>query len=525
MKSAFSICITVIAVLVVLAIPGGLAARGLKSQHHHYKLIDMGTFGGPVSSIGQGPPSSQLNRHGLTVGWSATSTSTSSTSNPLVCGGVDGVVPYETVTFQWANGTLTNLGALPGGSNCSEPFWVNDRGEIVGTSENGLVDPLANVNQTRAVLWQDGQIMDLGSFGGYQNAAQSINNRGQISGFSLNTTPDPYSLNEFFFFGSSNGTQTRAFIWQNGQMQDLGTLGTGNDAAAFGINEHGQIVGYGYTSAVPNPVTGLPPIDPFFWENGQITDIGGFGGAFGLPSFLNNRGQVIGVSSIASNPAACFTEQDPDCHPFLWNQPKLIDLKTSTIGGAPIIANEISDAGEIIGAADFSSNGGSSFDAYLWRNGVATDLGALRGDCFSLAASMNSSGQIAGNSFTCPDGVFHHAFLWEHGTIVDLNTLIPANSALQLVASVAINDRGEIAGNGVPSGIDPANVMTQGHAFLLIPCDEYHRGVEGCDYSMVDTTAAAQSAAPRYVPSETQRPPQSRWTPRYQLPGYHQLAR
>jgi len=60
---------------------------------------------------------------------------------------------------------------------------------------------------------------------------------------------------------------------------------------------------------------------------------------------------------------------------------------------------------EIIGAADFSSHDGSSFDAYLWKHGMATDLGALEGDCFSLAASMNSSGQIAGNSFTCPDGV------------------------------------------------------------------------------------------------------------------------
>ena len=49
--------------------------------------------------------------------------------------------------------------------------------------------------------------------------------------------------------------------------------------------------------------------------------------------------------------------------------------------------------------------------------------------------------------------------------MVDLNTLIPPGSATTLTEATLINDRGEIAGNGVLADGDQ-------HAFLLIPCDE-----------------------------------------------------
>jgi len=458
--------------LAALILPVALAA-----QQVQYQVIDMGTLGGPVSASGQGLALSQHGAHanwrGVTIGWSATSNSTSSTSNPIVCGGVDGVVPYITVSFEWYNGVFTDLGALPGGNNCSEPFWLNDKGEIVGTSENGKVDPYPNKNQTRAVVWKDGQIRDLGSFGGYQNAAQAINNHDQVAGFSLNTTPDPYSINEVLFLGAPTGTQTRAFLWEKGTMKDLGTLG-GDDAGALLINKNGQIAGESYTSTIPDPVTGFPPIDPFLWEGDTMTDIGTFGGAIGFPTFLNNNGQVIGVSSPASDPGACFSETDRNCHPFLWDQTNgMIDLNTTTTGGKPLNAYVINDSGEIIGQADFSGNGGTGGEGYLWKNGVATNLGRLQGDCFSGATFINSLGQIVGNSFTCKGQTLpHHPFLWENGTMTDLNTLIPANGPLELVVATSINDRGEISGNGVPPGVDPKDVATKGHAFLMIPCDE-----------------------------------------------------
>jgi probable HAF family extracellular repeat protein len=141
-----------------------------------------------------------------------------------------------------------------------------------------------------------------------------------------------------------------------------------------------------------------------------------------------------------------------------------------------------------------------------------TDLGTLGNDPCGRAFSINLSGQVVGATDPC-NGEFTHAFLWENGgPIIDLNTLVLHGSGLMVRDGDYINDRGEIAGRGVlPNG--------DVHAVLLIPCDEQHHGIEGCDYSLVDATAATQSPAPRYLPSETQRTPQSRRTNRYHIPG------
>jgi probable HAF family extracellular repeat protein len=485
-----------------LAVPAHLAGQGQqlseRKEHHHYKLIDMGTFGGPMSSL------PTLNQRSTVVGWSATSAPITSVSNPFNCGGVDGSIPFVTVAFKLEDGVVSNLGALPGAGNCSIAVWVNDKGEAVGTSEDGRVDPYAGVNGQRAVLWKDGQIHDLGSLGGNQSGALFINNRSQIVGISQNTTSDPYSLFEYLLGlrvpGAGGGTQTRAVLWENNKIHDLGTLG-GSDAWASFTNERGQISGFAYVNDTPDPSTGLPRIDPFLWENGKMLDLGTFGGVFGFPNGMNNRGQVIGGSSVASNPGACnFENTNPGCDPFLWDQGKLIDLSTTSVGGSPQSAFWINDAGEIVGGGTFPN---AIFDAYLWRKGAAIDIGRLKGDCFSEAYSINVRSQVVGDSFTC-DHVFHHPFLWENGSIVDLNTLIPAHSPLELVAvgplsfSLApLNDRAEIAGVGVPRGVSPADMPVLGHAFLLIPCDENHSNIEGCDYDSVDDAdlAAAQKIA------------------------------
>jgi probable HAF family extracellular repeat protein len=309
-----------------------------------------------------------------------------------------------------------------------------------------------------AALWKDDKIVNLGTFGGNHSAAFGINNHGQVVGFALNAIRDSFSLFDLQILGSSNGTQARAFLWQNGEMQDLGTLG-GPDAWAVYVNDRGEVAGFSYTNSSPNPITKFPTEDPFLWRNGRMIDIGTLGGTFGLPTGLNNLGQVIGQSNLAG---------DQNSHPFLWEDGRLIDLFTNTIGGNPITANALDDAGEIVGAGAFANH---PFDAYLWRNGVATDLGAVAGDCISQATAMNSKGQIVGGSLSCDFSTLR-SFLWEKGSMVDLNTLIPPNSGLQLVETFAINDRGEIAGNGVPPGCIGGLFGTCQHGYVLIPVDE-----------------------------------------------------
>ena len=475
------------------------AATEASGRHHHYKLIDMGTFGGPASSINFPFFAGTLDNRGMTVGWSATPVPTLPTSSFLICGGIDGVVPFITHAFQW-NGTVKDLGTFaPSETNCSEPFFMNSKGEVVGASETADIDPqFFDLQQIHGVLWKDGQMIDLGSLGGHQVAAFGINDRGQIIGNSTNTIPDP-----FCFFGT---VQNRMFLWEQGQMRDIGTLG-GNCAGPGAINERGQVVGNSATSANANPLTGFPTTDPFLWEEGKgMMDLGSLGGAFGSASSLNNGGQIVGQSSIASDPGACNGFPDNNnlnCHAFLWDQGSLLDLTTSSIGGSPEWIAAINDAGDIVGWGSFPS---STLEAFLWRNGVATDLGNL-GGCGSFSQSINFQSQIVGGAFSC-DAAVVRAFLWEDGSIVDLNTLIPAGSNLQLAVARNINDRGEIVGDGVPPGAPPNSFAF--HGFLLIPCDENHPDIEGCDYSLVDASTGASeekqtAAKPALTPEAIQR--------------------
>jgi probable HAF family extracellular repeat protein len=144
----------------------------------------------------------------------------------------------------------------------------------------------------------------------------------------------------------------------------------------------------------------------------------------------------------------------------------MIDMFTAGIGGSFVVANGINDAGEVVGAAAFSNN---PFAAAMWRNGVVTNLGVLPGDCFSEALVINSRGQVAGGSFPC-DFSAEHAFLWDKGTIFDLTALISPKSTAQMVEPNAINDRGEIAGDGLPAGCTDFTSCSQ--AYVLIPCDD-----------------------------------------------------
>jgi probable HAF family extracellular repeat protein len=507
MKSRTLACITAIALLGLLAIPILLAAQDQEekkeqnAQHHHYKLIDMGTFGGPSSyfnslfltdaflfptvfyNIAQ-----VRNRRGTFVGFADTSTPD---PYPAFC-----YVPdcFVTHAFEWKDGAKKDLGSLPGGAS-SAAFWINARGWIAGDSENGETDPLLpGLPELRAVVWKHGKINELGTLGGNQSFAQAINNRGQITGLATNGISDPFSYYYVFLHGFSNGTQTRGFLWDDGEgIQDIGTLG-GPDAFPSLINQRGQVAGFSYTSSIPDPIVGLPPFHPFLWEKEKgMKDLGSFGGVqTASVNGLNERGEVVGGT---------FLPGDMQIHPFLWDGEKLVDLTAPPFGGPGNgEADWINEAGEVVGIAGLSASCaalGPQQHAFLWRKGVMTDLGTIPGTSISRADFINSKTQIVGAAFPC-GFTSVTAFLWENGSIVDLNTLIPANSPLYIVWAPFIDDQGVIGAFGA---------LTNGdlHAVLLIPCDQHHSGVEGCDDNEAEATTETpvQSAQIAQAPAAT----------------------
>jgi probable HAF family extracellular repeat protein len=359
--------------------------------------------------------------------------------------------------FRWKDGVMTDLGALPG-MNSSAAGSINERGWSAGQSQISMIDPVLGIPEIRAVVWKQGGIVNLGTLpGGTESLGIYINNSGQVIGFSDNGIPDPFSF-PFFF----TGTQIHTFFWENGVMRDIGTLG-GPDAVP-GASCSGQprdvVVGVSYTSFTPNASTGIPTLDPFLWKSGKMIDLGNLGGTISgvtPPPCANNRGQVIGVSSLAGDLMA---------HAFFWEDGVMADL--GTLGGDNSEAIWLNDAGDVVGSADLT--GSHSHHAVLWRKGKINDLGTLPGDPCSRGRGLNARGQVVGGSSDCVN--FLHAFVWEEGgPMLDLNTLIPPGSGWQLTNAININDRGEILAKADPIGVTPIDDADLGHLVLLVPRD------------------------------------------------------
>lgn len=456
-----------LAALIALLLPWQPAAAA-SATHHHYKLVVVEPPGGPNSYV-QGPNLQVLNNRGAFAAFANTAAPNPNANCVIPSYFNDCFVEHPVI---WQDGLLIDLGVLPGGAN-AQTAWITANGLVAGWSENGVTDPQTGLPEAVAVLWdKDGKIIDLGTVpGGTESLTTGANSHGQVVGFSNNDIPDATSILGF-------STQTRAFLWQKGVLKDLGTLG-GPDAVATSVNERGQVAGFSYTDSAVNPTTGMPTMHPFLWQKGKMIDLGTLGGTVAgpfLPSgstgWLNNRGDVVGTSNLAG---------DLTTHPFLWSKPEgMKDL--GTLGGTFGYANWVNDAREVVGIA--TDTGDQDLHGFLWRDGVMTDLKTVGSDPNSEAKSINSRGQVVGSSFDL-NGNDLHGFLWEDGgPIEDLNKLILPVSDVTVVNAFDINDRGEIAGNGVLA--DGA-----ARAVLLIPCDEDHPGVEDCDYERVEVPTEA----------------------------------
>ena len=181
MRKNLSIWITAMTLFAGLAIPVRLAGAGTgrtqQAQNHKHSSLQPRRPGYVGRALECLWGAASLNNHGMAVGASQTLIPFPPNSNDFPCAQGVGLqfVPHG---FEWRNGVLTDLGALPGPVKCSNAEVINERGDAAGNSEIDEIDPVLGLFQIRAVLWKNRQIIDLGTLEGELRAQHTVSTTG-----------------------------------------------------------------------------------------------------------------------------------------------------------------------------------------------------------------------------------------------------------------------------------------------------------------------------------------------------------
>jgi probable HAF family extracellular repeat protein len=304
--------------------------------------------------------------------------------------------------------TITNMGSL--GGTVTIPLSLNNHGEVVGWSTT------TNDGPAHAFLFRNGTLRDLGTLGGPISEAMSINDRGDIVGMSS------------VALGS---TRVDAFLDHRGHLTDLGPQSQPFVRAGdVSINAGGSNSGLSRAG-----------FDAWILHRGAYIDVGSLAGWGSIARDINDKGQVVGASTTAVQ-AAANPSSPPTVtfHAYFHDQGAMNDL--GTLGGTNSEANFLNDRGEVVGYSD-SADG--AIHAFLDRRGKMTDLGTL-GGLNSNAGAINNEGDVVGPAQTSAS--VSHGYIDRNGRMIDLNSLIPAGSGIVITNAEDINDRGEIAAEG-----------------------------------------------------------------------------
>lgn len=303
-----------------------LSAHAAKPPHYHLA---------PVSSSQGESDWSAINASGLTAGWSifagdqraavlkdgvATPLDTTADvdSEATALNGAGDIVgftissdPYTWTPVKWgADGSVTKLAG--GFAQVAAATGINDAGQIT-INDSGT-----------AWLWHDGKLKQLPTLGGSLTDANAINAKGWITGRS--TTAEGVG---------------HAFVYKNGTMTDIGTLGLNAEGRA--INAAGHVAGISYFGAT------IASQHPFWWDGSALHDLGSLGGKGALALGINAHDVIVGNSARKGSTVR---------HAFVYTGGRMYDLNTlldeSGAGWELVVAEGVNDAGQIVGRGQFS---------------------------------------------------------------------------------------------------------------------------------------------------------------------------
>lgn len=341
---------------------------------------------------------------------------------------------------------VTDLGALDD-STISVANAINQRGDVAGVSLN-------SDGEFRAVLWRDGEIIDLGTLGGSYSEALGLNDNGVVVGYATNAAE-----------------QIRAFRWENGVMTPLGVLPGFDQSVAYSVNNNGLIVGRNIRNNADNTQT----FRACSFSGAVAVDLGSLGGDGAYASAVNEVGQIIGTAVGASTLERA----------ALYTNGAFMSLGVLS-GGDYSIGLGVNDAGQAVGQ---SHAGGNELHAVLYKNGMVIDL---VGDAFpglpSEARDINNNGVIVAqvaDEFFFPLSAF---VIRGNGLEALTDQALPGSGFTILNGAAGVNDAGQIAGFGFVG--DQGEFVL--HAYLAAPVgspcgNDLDGDLDGdCDVDIVD---------------------------------------
>jgi probable HAF family extracellular repeat protein len=238
--------------------------------------------------------------------------------------------------------------------------------------------------------------------GGYDSYAAGVNNRGQVVGWAENGVMDPTCNNAP---PTSQFLQFEAVIWGPRLTVEtqLPPYPGDPDSAATAINDLGQVVGI--SGLCSNAVGGASAEHALLWENGVPTNLGNIGGgAWNTPVSLNNHGVIVGFANTSGDENAAF---NPTA--FVWTKANGMQPLPLLSGDQNSVAFDVNQEGQIVGQSAGPNDGPQGVRAFLYANSTMMDLnGLIQPDSslyLTLAQGINDRGEISGSAVDTTTGL------------------------------------------------------------------------------------------------------------------------